>query len=306
LSCCCCCCLLPHCLVLETSLSTQVSMEAPIPCVGDDVSLPCTNVVHPDCSSTAWLFSRTESHSATEKVFQGKIQNEGNEGSERLGVGSDCSLRVRNIGAEDTGVYVCRQYLTDGRAHLGEDTTVYLSVLTISMSTPETDLKHPRNVTLRCSLLTYGGPVTCDSFVRDIVRVSWVNETGGELQGDSRYQVTRVSGCDITLTVKLWRKDKNRKWWCQLTEGTRKTFVYLTSKVSGGTMDPVGTIITAPQQPIDGQSPPKPHSGTNNINELPISRIVLCVALPLMVIVYAVYTTRRNRLLAEVSSVIEL
>ncbi|XP_038816103.1 uncharacterized protein LOC120017429 [Salvelinus namaycush] len=207
-----------------------------------------------------------------------KIQNEGNEGSERLGVGSDCSLRVRNIGADDTGVYVCRQYLTDGRAHLGEDTTVYLSVLTISMSTPETDQKHPTNVTLRCSLLTYGGPVTCDSFVRDIVSVSWVNETGGELQGDSRYQVTRVSGCDITLTVKLWRKDKNRKWWCQLTEGTRKTFVYLTSKVSG----------------------------TNNINELPISRIVLCVALPLMVIVYAVYTTRRNRPLAEVSSGIEL
>jgi hypothetical protein len=151
------------------------------------------------------------------------------------------------------------------------------------------------------------GPLTFDSFVRDIVRVSWVNETGGELQGDSRYQVTRVSGCDITLTVKLSRKDKNRKWCCQLTEGTRKTFVYLTSKVSGGTMDPVRTIITAPQQPIDGQSPPKPsHSGTNNINELPISRIVLCVALPLMVIVYAVYTTRRNRPLAEVSSVIEL
>uniref|UniRef100_A0A8C7K2U2 Ig-like domain-containing protein n=1 Tax=Oncorhynchus kisutch TaxID=8019 RepID=A0A8C7K2U2_ONCKI len=283
--CCCCCCLLPRCFVLGShSLYSSV---------GDDVSLPCTNVVHPDCSSTVWLFSRTESHSATEKVFQGKIQNEGNEGSERLGVGSDCSLRVRNIGAEDTGVY--------------KNTTVYLSVLTISMSTPETDLKHPRNVTLRCSLLTYGGPVTCNSFVRDIVRVSWVNETGGELQGDSRYQVTRVSGCDITLTVKLWRKDKNRKWWCQLTEGTRKTFVYLTSKVSGGTMDPVGTIITAPQQPIDGQSPPKPsHSGTNNINELPISRIVLCVALPLMVIVYAVYTTRRNRPLAEVSSVIEL
>ncbi|XP_064879365.1 uncharacterized protein LOC115136522 [Oncorhynchus nerka] len=166
--------------------------------VGDDVSLPCTNVVHPDCSSTVWLFSRTESHSATEKVFQGKIQNEGNEGSESPGVGSDCSLRVRNIGTEDTGVYVCRQYPTDGR------------VLSANIC----------------------GPLTFDSFVRDIVRVSWVNETGGELQGDSRYQVTRVSGCDITLTVKLWRKDKNRKWWCQLTEGTRKTFVYLTSKVS--------------------------------------------------------------------------
>ncbi|XP_041722784.1 uncharacterized protein LOC121553605 [Coregonus clupeaformis] len=275
--------------------------------VGDDVSLPCTNVVNPDCSSTVWLYSSTWSHSATEKVFQGEIQNGGNESSERLRVGSDCSLRVRNIGAEDTGVYVCRQYFTDGSAHLGEDTTVYLSVLTISMSTPETDLKHPRNVTLRCSLLTYGGPVTCDSFIRDIIRVNWVNETGGELQGDSRYQVTRASGCDITLTVKLRRNDNNRKWWCQLTEGTRKTFVYLTSKVSGGTMDPVGTIITAPQQPIDGQSPSKPsHSGTNHINELPISRIVLCVALPLMVIVYAVYTTRRNRPLAEVSSGIEL
>ncbi|KAL0964435.1 hypothetical protein UPYG_G00323790 [Umbra pygmaea] len=265
---------------------------------GDDVSLPCANVVHPDCSSTVWLYNRAGSQAPVEKVVMGQIQNEG-ESPERLNLGTYCSLDICNISIEDTGVYVCQQYIDKGRKKVEKDSVIQLSVLTMSVSTPEETFNDSLTVTLTCSLLTYGGPDTCDYFLQDGISLSWVNETGAVLLEDSSYKLTMTSGCNISLVVPLQTMENDRKWLCQLSEKTRKSFVYLISVWSGETADSVS--FTAPKRQNWCQRPVEP-----DVNDLPVSRIVLCVALPLMVIIVAVFITRRNRPQEQKNSGIEL
>ncbi|XP_038838076.1 uncharacterized protein LOC120035382 isoform X2 [Salvelinus namaycush] len=110
--------------------------------VGDDVSLPCNNVVNPDCSSTTWLFNRDRT--ATERVSLGKVikQPQLNNMADRLSVGSDCSLRVSDVRAEDAGFYICEQYLTETGLQHGEDAHVLLSILTSTSNTVKLPISH--------------------------------------------------------------------------------------------------------------------------------------------------------------------
>ncbi|KAM9553943.1 uncharacterized protein ACWYII_035407 isoform 2-T3 [Salvelinus alpinus] len=107
---------------------------------GDDVSLPCNNVVNPDCSSTTWIYNRDES--AIEIVGLGKVikQPQLNNMADRLSLGSECSLNVSDVRAEDAGRYTCQQYLAKTGPTHGEDARVHLSVLTkiISSTTART------------------------------------------------------------------------------------------------------------------------------------------------------------------------
>ncbi|XP_071268296.1 uncharacterized protein [Salvelinus alpinus] len=224
---------------------------------GDDVSLPCNNVVYPDCSSTTWLCNRDVSTGTIGEVAFGKIKVEKTERADRLSVGSDCSLRVSDVRAEDAGLYTCQQYLTETGPPHGEGAPVHLSVLTISSTPPVTDLKSNVDMTLRCSLLTYEGHGRYNSGVS----LSWVPETG------TNVQVTQRSPCDITLTVTLQREDNNRKWTCTLTEeGNVKISTDFTSTFSG----------------------------TSNVVKLPISHIMLFVTLTIMAAMVTIHT-RRNR-----------
>ncbi|XP_071268286.1 uncharacterized protein [Salvelinus alpinus] len=193
---------------------------------GDDVSLPCNNVVNPDCSSTTWIYNRNGT--AIELVGLGKVikQPQLNNMADRLSLGSECSLNVSDVRAEDAGLYICQQFLTETGPQQGEDAHVLLSVLTISSTPPVTDLKPNVDMTLRCSLLTYKGHERCNSGVS----LSWVPETG------TNNQVIQPSPCDITLTVTLQREDNNRKWTCTLTEeGNVKISTDFTSTFSGST-----------------------------------------------------------------------
>uniref|UniRef100_A0A4W5Q932 Ig-like domain-containing protein n=1 Tax=Hucho hucho TaxID=62062 RepID=A0A4W5Q932_9TELE len=197
--------------------------------VGDDVSLPCNNVVYPNCSSTVWNYNRAGSTVTIEVVALGKIKDDK---TERLSLGSDCSLHVSNVRAEDAGRYTCQQFLTETGSQHGGDAPVDLSVLTISSTTPVTDLTPDADMTLRCSLFSFMGHGTqCISGVS----LSWVlNETGTEPQKYSGSQDPQHSSCDITLTVTLQKKDNNRKWTCTLTEkGNVKISIDFTSTFSG-------------------------------------------------------------------------
>ncbi|XP_036831983.1 uncharacterized protein LOC118964463 [Oncorhynchus mykiss] len=192
--------------------------------VGDNVSLPCNNVVYPDCSSTTWIYNRAGANGSIEEVTLGKIKVDQTERADRLSVGSNCSLHVSDVRAEDVGLYICLQYLTETGPKHGGDAPVHLSVLTISSTTPVTDLKPNVIMTLRCSVLTYTGHGTC----RSRFSLSWVPKTG------TKVQVTQDSSCDITLTVTLQKKDNNRKWTCTLTEkGNVKISIDFTSTFSG-------------------------------------------------------------------------
>nr|XP_029504199.1 uncharacterized protein LOC115119509 isoform X1 [Oncorhynchus nerka] len=194
--------------------------------MGDNVSLPCNNVVYPNCSSTTWLYNRDGSTGDIEEVTLGKIKVDQTERAERLSLGSNCSLHVSDVRAEDVGLYTCQQYLTETRPQHGGDAPVHLSVLTISSTTAVTDLKPNVIMTLRCSLLTYTQHGTC----RSGFSLSWVPKTGTNSQN------TQDSSCDITLTVTLQKKDNNRKWTCTLTEkGNMKISIDFTSTFSGST-----------------------------------------------------------------------
>ncbi|XP_041716120.1 uncharacterized protein LOC121548666 [Coregonus clupeaformis] len=237
--------------------------------VGGNVSLPCNNVIYPNCSSTIWNYG------SIEEVRLGRVKKEElNNRADRLSLGSDCSLHVIDVRAEDAGVYICQQFLTEGGPQYGGDAPVHLSVLTMSSSSPVTDIKPDRPVTLRCSLHTHNGPGRCAPGMNQDVSLSWQGvdeadtgliEAGTNVQGDSRYKVTQLSHCDITLNMTLQREDNNRKWRCQLT-GKVEIFLDFIFKFSG----------------------------TSNAVKLPISRIMLFVTLTVMAAIVTIHTTRRN------------
>ncbi|KAL1279435.1 hypothetical protein QQF64_026108, partial [Cirrhinus molitorella] len=92
---------------------------------GENVHLPCNNALH-DCRSTTWNYNRF-SHLATVELIILGIKKKDTESHERLSLGSDCSLNIKNITKEDYGLYSCRQYVNDTQH--GDGARVYLHVL---------------------------------------------------------------------------------------------------------------------------------------------------------------------------------
>ena len=96
--------------------------------VGGNVTLPCSNVVYPNCSSTTWTSSN--SGPAVGLVYLGKIDPDvATHRAKRLSLVSNCSLHITDVTTEDAGLYACGQYLRKGGPQHGEDADVYLSVL---------------------------------------------------------------------------------------------------------------------------------------------------------------------------------
>uniref|UniRef100_A0A4W5KX59 Ig-like domain-containing protein n=1 Tax=Hucho hucho TaxID=62062 RepID=A0A4W5KX59_9TELE len=196
------------------SSSFQVSVENLSLCSPEweMMSVCRVTVVYPNCSSTTWNYNRAGSTGNIEEVAFGKIKVDK---TERLSLGSSCSLRVSNVRAEDAGRYTCLQFLT------------------------ETGSQH-------------GGDAPVDLVNNHIL--SWVpNETGTEPQKYSGSQDPQHSSCDITLNVTLQKKDNNRKWTCTLTEkGNVKLSIDFTSTFSDSsdvtTLIPAKTTTCTPQQ----------------------------------------------------------
>ncbi|KAL0967680.1 hypothetical protein UPYG_G00255430 [Umbra pygmaea] len=211
-----------HFMIL-LSLITVVSGNYKYFNVEDDVTLPCKNVLNPgNCTSTTWNYQRPGIQRIIEEVRLGIVKKEIKPNrADRLSVGSDCSLHVSDVRAEDVGTYLCRQYLTKDGPQQGMDETVYLSLLNISSSTPLTELKSDETVTLRCHIHTFDGK--CNSHIISSVTL-YLYETGADPQGDSRHKVTHHSRCDITVTLR--KKENKQMWTCELTErGQVKTSI---------------------------------------------------------------------------------
>ncbi|KAL0199149.1 hypothetical protein M9458_007689, partial [Cirrhinus mrigala] len=88
---------------------------------GENVRLPCNNALH-DCKSTTWNYNNR--HSAAVELIGLGIKKKDIERHERLSLGSDCSLNIKNIIKEDYGSYTCRQYVNDKQQ--GTDARVFL------------------------------------------------------------------------------------------------------------------------------------------------------------------------------------
>ena len=94
--------------------------------VGGNVTLPCSNVVYSNCSSTTWVISS----SGVELFINGEIRPDvATHRAKRLSLVSDCSLHITDVTTEDAGLYICQQYLRKGGPKYREDADVYLSVL---------------------------------------------------------------------------------------------------------------------------------------------------------------------------------
>ncbi|XP_073699166.1 uncharacterized protein [Garra rufa] len=196
---------------------------------GENVRLLCNNAL-PDCKSTTWVYDR---YSATVELIGLGIKKEDTESHERLSLGSDCSLNIKNITKEDYGLYICRQYVNEQQQ--GPDARVYLHVLHVSSSSSQTEISPGSSVTLSCQLYSSDTGVSCDDWIRsEGIEVFWVNQAGVKLTiSDSRYQISAPGHCIITLTTTLLNDDDNREWRCNVTHRNQlKTSATFTVKSS--------------------------------------------------------------------------
>ncbi|ROJ49394.1 hypothetical protein DPX16_0259 [Anabarilius grahami] len=185
---------------------------------GENVRLSCNNALS-DCKSTTWIYKRYRYSAAVELIDQG-IKKKDTE--RRKSLGSDCSLNIKNVTEEDSGLYTCRQFVNGEKQET--DTYVFLHVLHVSVSpssssssSSQTEISPGRSVTLSCQLYSYNR-FPCDHLVHsEGLQLLWVNQAGVDLTIDSRYQILFSSDhCNITLTTTLLNEDDNREWRCQL------------------------------------------------------------------------------------------
>ncbi|XP_059415172.1 uncharacterized protein LOC132149791 [Carassius carassius] len=198
---------------------------------GEDVRLSCNNALH-DCTSTTWSYNTFSHSAAVELIALGRKKD--TERHERLSLGSDCSLNIRNISTEDHGSYICQQWTGVGGPRLRPDAHVYLHVLHVSSS--QTEISADLSVTLFCQLYSYHR-VSCDDSVdSERIHLFWVNQAGVKLtRSDSRYQISSSSDhCIISLNTTLLNEDHNREWRCEVTHRDQvKSSVTYTVKSSG-------------------------------------------------------------------------
>ncbi|KAK2855898.1 hypothetical protein Q5P01_004633 [Channa striata] len=114
---------------------------------GDDVTLPCENVINDQnkCDATIWVFSGTGI--SVELITLGQINKQAKSESDRLSVTEKCSLVIKKVTEEDVGFYTCRQY--KGGQEL-QFCSLYLYV------TKMTEHKLDEQVTFTCSVLNFG------------------------------------------------------------------------------------------------------------------------------------------------------
>ncbi len=92
---------------------------------GENIHLSCNNALR-YCKSTYWTYNRFRNVAAVELIGLG-IKEKDTERHERLSLGSDCSLNIKNITEEHYGLYICQQYVNDKQHRT--DARVYLHVL---------------------------------------------------------------------------------------------------------------------------------------------------------------------------------
>ncbi|XP_067236942.1 uncharacterized protein [Chanodichthys erythropterus] len=257
---------------------------------GENVRLSCNNALS-DCKSTTWIYSR---HSETVSLIELGIKKKDTERHERLSLGSDCSLNIKNITEEDYGSYICQKWTgAEGQQQKqGTDERVYLNVLHVSVSpsssssssssSSQTEISPGRSVTLSCQLYSYSG-FSCNYWVRsEGLHLLWVNQAGVDLTTDSRYQILFSSDhCNITLTTTLLNEDDNREWRCQLTlRNQLQTSVRYTVKYSvvpsttASTLTPTSLASTTITALIPDVASNSLDPATTSTTQIPASPVV--------------------------------
>ncbi|XP_056873307.1 uncharacterized protein LOC130516306 isoform X9 [Takifugu flavidus] len=91
-----------------------------------EVTLSCENLIkdQKNCIYTTWLFSNPPS-AAIELINLGQIKSDK---PGRLSLSENCSLTIKNLRGEDSGLYTCRQFNSSG-SQTRPDAVIDLSVV---------------------------------------------------------------------------------------------------------------------------------------------------------------------------------
>ncbi|XP_029964221.1 uncharacterized protein LOC115400474 isoform X2 [Salarias fasciatus] len=249
--------------------------------LGGHALLPCSGLSSAHCSSVSWTFYKGGRVRFSEEVSGGRVRADSDK-SNRTSIMADCSLSLRRLRVEDAGSYVClerREAVTD----------VYLSLLTVASPSSVMELRPGGRLVLSCILHTYYDPGSCRAYSSSLFHLSWRAEDGGELRGD-RHQLTEDSRCNVTLSTTLQADDHRRRWRCQVN----------TSSWDG--VQSVDFTSTFWSEGADGDSDRVPSEVQECRAPLPISQVVLCVVLPLMVVSVGLFTWKLDRNRAKASA----
>ncbi|CAJ1077871.1 uncharacterized protein LOC121520993 isoform X1 [Xyrichtys novacula] len=163
--------------------------------VGDEVTLPCKNVIkdQQSCDKTAWLYRQEEGVIPVELVTLGNISKSAiSRGySDRLRVGEDCSLVLKNVSREDVGRYACRQF----KPGVTTEARIFLSV--INMVNQE--------VMFYCSVFTYNG---CRHTVQWQYKGSMTDV----------HTVLRTCSAEVTFPAPLQKSNSEEQLVCNVTD----------------------------------------------------------------------------------------
>ncbi|XP_051265474.1 uncharacterized protein LOC127368577 isoform X3 [Dicentrarchus labrax] len=211
-------------LVLLFTAVTGQSSDSLIVRAGDDVTLPCENVIndHHSCVTTTWISSGSRN---TVTLFEnGQIHKDAMAKSDRLSVPANCSLVIKKVTVEDVGHYVCRQFISGQQQ--GSDSVVDLSVITM------TEHKDTDKVTLSCSVSTYG---------RCTYTVKWLFEDK-DVDNDNQDLKTSQRTCFANVTFGTAKNYKLAK--CNVKDSnTGEEHQFTFSRLSAGKDSNVATTI---------------------------------------------------------------
>ncbi|KAI2665892.1 hypothetical protein H4Q32_023005 [Labeo rohita] len=237
---------------------------------GKNVRLPC-KIVLSHCKSTHWIYNRLR-YSATVKLISGGEKEKNTERHERLSVGSDCSLSIKNVTKEDYGSYTCQKYVNGKKE--GTDACVHLHVLHVSSSSSsQTEISPASSVTLSCQLYSFEG-VSCDDWIRsEGIQLFWVNQAGVKLTiSDSRYQESAPGHCISTLNTTLLKEDDNRELRCEVTHRDQVMTSATYTNRSSARADLKAAMISA--HPTNSQDPPTTNTHKTTVPDLWIFTIL--------------------------------
>lgn len=105
-----------------------------------------------------------------------------------------------------------------------------------------------------------------------------------------RCEVIKHSQCNISLVMSLQSEDNNRKWRCQLNTNEENSVVVFLDFTSTFVLQSPSTDLSLIP------------SNTSCAFQLPITQIMLCVSLPVMVIIISFSTRRGDRKRVTVSA----
>ncbi|XP_039874538.1 uncharacterized protein LOC120725573 [Simochromis diagramma] len=221
------------CRMLMIQIAVSVNETSMFMKVGDDVILPCLNVIDEqnNCDGTTWTFA-SPSKPTVELITLGQISEKVKTKSDRLSVTVNGSLLIKKLTVEDVGLYSCQQYkLGKTRA---EDTLVHQSLVDLSVITL-TEHKDIENVTLSCSVVRNG---QCHHTLKWLLK-------GQDVDKENKEIVISQTHCSTTVSVMKYNylySSRDEILKCEVTDTETGRVQVFSSQPSGEeTVDPKTT-----------------------------------------------------------------